>query len=709
MEVNSEEDIDDIIAKGPGLEGKPEFEGNLRFVGRPVAKLEQEHVIRNTIMQKDPVLDYPKIGDTVYSEWDTPWLGSMCFPHLFPGGYADPWAPDRKETVTLQKAAQHLLHFRHKYDNKDEYFYPFAEDKLFICWIGNVIARHKTINQVGIYMSKHEKDKNLTREQLEVMAQTWKFESLIKRVGSYVSNVSMTPEYWGRQRRNLNSLQEAEGFFDSFLTWSYCNLYDPYLHRLYHHPSHTGQLTMAMRAKVKKKVPHLVTAFITERMDVIRDHYVFGIMNAKIFWGREEWQARGEKHRHGLAKNNMALNHRENGEIAAVGKMAALTLKSGDYEAADKNKLLQQEKDGIVAEAKVIRAVDLLVTCMHPDVKSLESVWTLPDPHPCTRAYATVLRDFDKESRFNHEKDLWNVAGRHRKCNSYCLRKGKCRFHFGDDSFKPLTPETKVVYDIKYPKDSEGADDKSKAPTRVTLRVVLRRNDKFTVDINKPMFFGNGFNSVYMVVVDGKAAKNYASKYSSKPPVQSSQFKAAISNILKYAKPDATSQSCVIKSILKAHGRLDRSPAEWCHFINSLRTCETKYRYPDGTIGNYRMINVNLTGGKRINMDAQNEDDVRKPTDVVTMDSNVDAYARRKREKSWCAKYPEIKRYNLMEFTTEFGFFAEMNIIQKLTTKVYVNFYPKGCSNYKVCVCVCVCVCVMAMSVPIVNDTYTHQ
>ena len=51
--------------------------------------------------------------------------------------------------------------------------------------------------------------------------------------------------------------------------------------------------------------------------------------------------------------------------------------------------------------------------CMHPDIASLETVWTMPDPHPCTIPYAEVMRDFDDlRSRANHERDLWNVAGR---------------------------------------------------------------------------------------------------------------------------------------------------------------------------------------------------------------------------------------------------------------------------------------------------------
>ena len=84
VEVNSDEDMD-AFDQGPPLHGKC-AKDKFRFVGRPVKKREQEHVLRNSILEKDPFLDYPKLGNTAFSEWDIPWLGSLCFPHLFPGG-----------------------------------------------------------------------------------------------------------------------------------------------------------------------------------------------------------------------------------------------------------------------------------------------------------------------------------------------------------------------------------------------------------------------------------------------------------------------------------------------------------------------------------------------------------------------------------------------------------------------------------------------
>ena len=158
MEVDSEEQIN-AVDQGPPLRGKPETE-KLRFVGRPVKAREQEHVVRSAILEEDPFVEYPKVGDTPYNEWNTPWLGSLIFPHLFPGGRGDPWDPERSVKVSIQKCAEHLLHFRHEDKIKtknttDEYLYPFAEDALFVCWIGNVCHRHKVITQVGVYMNTH--------------------------------------------------------------------------------------------------------------------------------------------------------------------------------------------------------------------------------------------------------------------------------------------------------------------------------------------------------------------------------------------------------------------------------------------------------------------------------------------------------------------------------------------------------------------------
>ena len=522
--------------------------------------------------------------------------------------------------------------------------YPFAEDALFVCWIDNVCLchRHKVVKQVGVYMNTHIGDKNITRAELEMMAKTWEFDALMKRVGAYVANVMMSPEYWKSEQRKLTSLQECEGCFDSFLTWSYCSLYDPYLHGLYRHPAHAGKLTMAMRAKVKKKVPHLVDKFITARMDSLCEHWLFGCMNARLSWDRPEWQARDEQHRHGLSQHNMPLNHRQNAEIAVEGKLAEILLSAGKYKKGDETKLQKAIKkgQGLEAEAKVIGAVDLLVTVTvtndHPDIDSLRNVWNLPVPHPCTRTYAEVLRDFNKQQRAEHERDLTNCAGRHTKCNSYCLRNGKCRFHCGDDNYKPLAKSTSVVYIITYPKDKNGNEMMDAIPS-IRLRVIFKRNDILMCDINLAMFYSNGFNSDYKIVVDAFRAANYALKYSSKAPKMSATYKQAIVSVLKYVDlPGTSTRSCVVKTILKSHGAIDRGPAEWCHFICGTTTCQIKHRREDGTVGKINFVRVSLRGGKRINMNKTDQEDrERKDTDFVSVDSICDAYARRSSNPIW--------------------------------------------------------------------------
>ena len=157
--------------------------------------------------------------------------------------------------------------------------------------------------------------------------------------------------------------------------------------------------------------------------------------------------------------------------------------------------------------------------------------------------------------------------------------------------------------------------------------------------------------------------------------------------MLKYTNDSVSAKCCVTKTFLKSHGGIDRSPAEWCHFINSNRTCELKCRDSEDNISNLQMVRVSLMGGKRINMEKTDKDGVRKPTDVVSMDGPTDAYARRKRRKEWCLMYPEIKEYNLQEFVTEFAFFPEADALHKRKFAVFTSFYPRGSSNYKVCMC----------------------
>ena len=70
VEVESEEDMD-ALDQGPPLRGSCVNE-KFRFVGRPVKRCEQEHVLRNTLLERDQFLDYPKLGNKAFSEWDTP-------------------------------------------------------------------------------------------------------------------------------------------------------------------------------------------------------------------------------------------------------------------------------------------------------------------------------------------------------------------------------------------------------------------------------------------------------------------------------------------------------------------------------------------------------------------------------------------------------------------------------------------------------------
>ena len=265
-----------------------ETEPEERFVPLPPRQQTEEGVLRNKLLGRDPITDYPKLGDTPYNEFNCPFLFTKLFPHLFPGGVGDPYNFQRMRKVHLKEAVSHLLHIRFPDPVKPGGFiYPFAEDPSFVFTAANIIHRHAVISQTTAYMKRHEKDANLTREELEEMAKTWESKTLFQRIGRWVANVHMSPEYWWKQGQSVKSLQENRGVFDIFYTLSYCELYDPYLHRLYNHPPNK-ELNMSRRAKVKKKVPHLIDSLTVKRAKVFREHWIFGIMNGDCFWDRAE-------------------------------------------------------------------------------------------------------------------------------------------------------------------------------------------------------------------------------------------------------------------------------------------------------------------------------------------------------------------------------------------------------------------------------------
>ena len=76
----------------------------------PLSAACEEVTVRCLLEGKDPLVHYPKIEGTPFSEYDTPFLLTYLFPHLFPGGRGDPTDLCRARPVKLKDAIAHLIH-----------------------------------------------------------------------------------------------------------------------------------------------------------------------------------------------------------------------------------------------------------------------------------------------------------------------------------------------------------------------------------------------------------------------------------------------------------------------------------------------------------------------------------------------------------------------------------------------------------------------
>lgn len=166
-------------------------QGRIRFVPKPVQQPTIEKAIRDTIKGDDPIVNYPKIGTTPYSEYDTPYLFTKLFPHLFPGGIGDPTNPELNQEVPLKKAIDHLLHLRYE-DEDGSFTYPFAEDASFVFYAGNLLHRKALLQKGAVYFKRNPGAANLTKAQLVSLSEA-DFKTLMSKLTYYTGQVLMSP------------------------------------------------------------------------------------------------------------------------------------------------------------------------------------------------------------------------------------------------------------------------------------------------------------------------------------------------------------------------------------------------------------------------------------------------------------------------------------------------------------------------------------
>ena len=276
-------------------------------------------------------MNWPAQGQPL-SDYSTPYLQSMAFPHLFPFGDGDVTKKDRQFTVTMTNANKHLVCYAHFNRQTEIWHYPFVEDARWVFWAQNTAERQRRNSQKTVYLAKNPEDANLTKAELREIVQGSgeAFQSLMGRMHSYLANIFGSPAYLYKARKELEALMDQEvvcsiwfSFFAADQQW-----FD-----LHQHLSLKNEIEFESEKEAAKfwrrmaaNNPHLVDAFFFKRIQtMIETFFGPGCFEYKWFWHRGELQSRGVYHIHGCLRLKQDPNLTKLAEVVYNGRCAHRT------------------------------------------------------------------------------------------------------------------------------------------------------------------------------------------------------------------------------------------------------------------------------------------------------------------------------------------------------------------------------------------------
>ncbi len=251
--------------------------------------------------------------------------------------------------------------------------------------------------------------------------------------------------------------------------------------------------------------------------------FCIGILKAKDYWLRFEYQHRGSPHVHGVAWLE---------------------------DAPDVEKVLASE-DLKELVMYINRTVITINPAVLPDGSNVSDAPLLKtNPHICNKAYSEVE---DHQQDLN---DLIATCQRHTRCSAaYCLRTKngvqKCRFGYP----KPFQPVTTIMRD----------GDNNHEPVLLTAR-----NDGLINSHNPVQLSAWRANVDMQYCVSKRKVIEYITKYATKCEPRSQTMKEVYSNIVRTLKDDSTVLKVIQKLLINSVGERDFSAQETCHLLLQL-------------------------------------------------------------------------------------------------------------------------------------------
>ena len=379
---------------------------------------DEDKVLEQDLVEK---LLWPERSADAIREFCMPNLLAKCFPSIFPYGVGDPTSPSRNFKVSLSDGIAHLTKYAYYSEFQGRMVWPLGEHPIAPFYAFDVKTRQILLGQSGVFLRNRAESFPSSIDELRMQLQDASSKSsILTKIGRYAGNVPGTPGYWQSRKDELLNLCEQSPPH----VWFTLSAADVFW----------WDLKQVLPPGSKpSSFPHLVDAYVSEKMD----EYVKRIwgVRAEWTWYRLEYQSRGTVHLHGCVRLRNIPNLHGLYVAALTGRSNPLSKVMVDA--------------GLAAEKEICDVADSLCSAWNPDPPAdacslkRDDRGDVPDPHPCS-----IFFDNDNLEKLRMQQTL-NEVQRHRHVESYCMRKGVCRFGY------PL-PLSDITHFIWTPTSSGG-------------------------------------------------------------------------------------------------------------------------------------------------------------------------------------------------------------------------------------------------------------
>ncbi len=573
-------------------------------------------------------LIWPERSTDAIREFHHPNILAKCFPTVFPWGIGDPTSPTRQQVVTLAEGICHLEKYAYYSESEARIIWPFGEHPVAPFYAFDVKTRQSLLGQSGIFLKQASLDFPKTIEDLrEQMQDPASKSKILKQIGRYAGNLPGTPGFWQSRKDELLSLCEQSTPHIWFTLSAADNFW--------------WDLRKILPAGAKpSSFPHLVDGYVAMRMD----SYVKQIWGSRAEWTwyRLEYQSRGTVHLHGCIRlRDLPELH----ALYAVAVKGRTHLESPDYVSA-----------GIAAEQTICDIADTLCCAWNPsppaDAHSeiRDELGERPVPHPCSMYF-----DDPSLEKLRLQQTL-NEVQRHRHNDSYCIRKGVCRFGYP----LPLVSVTQFIWTKTASGDLKGT-------------LMYRRNDRWLNNYDCGFKCWNA-NMDVKLIYNMHCLAEYLCGYATKSEVTSPSVARTLS--LAVTNPRLNDvinpvQSAIRSAFIKGHSGRNISAQETAHLNLSLPlVCQPSIEY----------VRLSLDNSKshQLDLDAQG-DSMIVPNLFELYRARLNSGIWIEAMHEWCAT-PECLQMSLQTFSVTFYYCKKIAKLAKRAVTCNMRIiiaYPK--------------------------------